>query len=176
MYLSQAFAASGLAEHGYAGDYFALAKHMVRYFASIRDGHTVESAVGLSLTFGEERIVIFPDDVLVAPDGRRTFRQVRTGHKRAKELTELGATTFLLAVQQTFPDAKVEFVYLSDGAVHPVTLDSKKLKEGSDTLRASLSNIRAGVFPVNPSNRVCPACPAFFICGATPAGDLHKKF
>lgn len=176
MHLSQAFAASGLAEHGYAGDYLALAKHMVSYFASIRDGHTVEPQVGLSLTFGEERIVILPDDVLVGPDGRRTFRQVRTGHKRAKELTELGATTFLLAVQQTFPDAKVEFVYLSDGAVHPVTLDSKKLREGSDTLKASLSNIRAGVFPVNPSNRVCPACPAFFICGATPAGDLHKKF
>ncbi|PFH10130.1 superfamily I DNA/RNA helicase [Collimonas sp. PA-H2] len=175
-YLNQAFIVSGLAEHGYVGDYLTLAKHMVSYFSSIRESHTAEPPVGLSLTFGEERIVILPDDVLVAPDGRRTFRRVHTGHKRKDDLTELGAATFLLAVQQTFSDAQVEFVYLSDGAVHPVIFDSKKLKNGTDTLKTSLSNIRAGMFPAKPSNRVCPACPAFFICGAIPPGDLHKKF
>ena len=30
------------------------------------------------------------------------------------------------------------------------------------------ADIRAGVFPAEPSSRTCPGCPAFFICGPTP--------
>lgn len=174
--LSQAFASSGLAEHGYVGDYLALAKEMVRYFVSSREGAAVELTVGLSLTFGVERIVVLPDDVLVGADGRRTFRRIRTGHKRTNDLKEIGATTFLLAVRQAFPDAAVEFVYLSDSAVHPVTFERKQLIDGSSKLAASLAGIRAGAFSVKPSPRVCPACPAFFVCGPTPPGKLHKSF
>lgn len=174
--LRQAFASSGLAEHGYVGDYLALAKGMVDYFALIRKGHTAEPPVGLSLTFGDEQIVIIPDDVLVGPDGHRTIRRIRTGHKKANDLKEIGAATFLMAARQAFPDASVEFVYLSDRSVHPVIFTPKQLADGSAKLAASFEGVRAGIFRATPSTRVCPACPAFFVCGPTPFGALQKSF
>ncbi|MES2535410.1 MAG: ATP-dependent helicase [Pseudomonadota bacterium] len=175
-HLSQAFAASGLAEHGYMEDYLALAKDMVNYFASIREGHMTEPPVGLSLTFGDEQIVVSPDDVIIGLDGRRTFRQVQTGHKRSDSLENIGAATFLLAAQQAFPDATAQFVYLSDKAFHPVAFTPKQLAKGNATLTDALGGIRAGIFRADPSSRVCPTCPAFFICGPTPPGILRKSF
>lgn len=175
-HLEQAFTSSGLAKHGYASDYLVLAKNMVNYFVSIREGHTVELPVGLSLVFGKERIVALPDDVLVGPDGRRKFRRVSSGHKRTNDLKEIGAVTFLLAVRQTFPDAIVEFVYLSDDAIHPVDFTPKQLADGGTKLAAALDGVRSGVFRAMPSPRVCPKCPAFFVCGPTPSGALRKSF
>jgi superfamily I DNA/RNA helicase len=175
-HLKSAFRASGLAEHGYVDDYLALAKNMVSYFASIREGHSAESPISLSLAFGKEKIVVIPDDMLVDPDGRRKFRRVQTGHKRANDLKEIAAATFLLAARNAFPDAIVEFAYLSDGEIHPVTFTPKQLMDGNGKLAASLAAVRSGVFRANPSNRVCPSCPAFFICGPTPLGTLRKKF
>lgn len=175
-HLEQVFNSSGLVEHGYASDYLALAKNMVSYFASIREGHMVEPPVGLSLAFGKEQIVVLPDDVLVDPNGRRKFRRVRTGHKRTNDLKEIGAATFLLAVRHAFPDATVEFAYLSDGAVHPVDFTPKQLADGGAKLAASLERVRAGVFRAMPSPRMCPTCPAFFVCGPTPSGALRKSF
>ncbi|SCX49398.1 UvrD-helicase domain-containing protein [Nitrosospira sp. Nsp1] len=174
--LGQAFAASGLANHGYVSDYLELAKSMLGYFTSIREGHTAEPPVGLSLTFGKETIVVLPDDVLVGADGRRTFRRVQTGHKRSNDLKELDAATFLLAARNAFPDAAVEFVYLSDGAAHTVDFTPKQLADGSAKLVASLQSVRSGVFQVTRSARVCPACPAFFVCGPFPPGALRKNF
>lgn len=173
-HLEQAFTSSGLAEHGYASDYLVLAKNMVNYFASIREGHMFELPVGLSLMFGKERIVALPDDVLVGTDGRRKFRRVSSGHKRTNDLKEIGAVTFLLAVRQAFPDAIVEFVYLSDDAVHPVDFTPKQLADGETKLENALNGIRSGVFRAMPSSRVCPKCPAFFVCGPTPTGALRK--
>ncbi len=173
--LGSAFSASGLAEHGYAADYLALAKDMVGYFTSTRDGQTPETPVGLSLRFGEETIVVLPDDVLIAPDGSRTFRRVRTGHTRKDDLKELGAAAFVLAARQASANATVEFIYLSDGAVLPVSLTPRQLADGSTKVAESLRNVRAGQFRANPSSRVCPGCPAFFVCGATPPGRLRRR-
>jgi hypothetical protein len=77
----------------------------------------------LRLTFGDEEIAVRPDDVLVRPDGSRTIRRVQTGHQRSTENKDLGAAAFVLAAQQSFPDATVEFLYLSDQTVqnvHPI--------------------------------------------------------
>lgn len=173
-HLERAFLSSGLGQHGYAVEYLDLAREMVGYFVSIRDGYMPEPPVGLSLTFGKESINVFPDDVLLGPDGRRRFRQVRTGHKRTNDLKDIGAATFLLAVKQAFPDAVAEFVYLSDGSTYSVDLSHKQLGDGHAKLAAALSGIRAGIFRIKSSSRVCPGCPAFFVCGPTPHGMLNK--
>lgn len=175
-YLTQIFSSSGLAEHGYVGDYLELAKGMMSFFASIREGYATQPPAGMSLTIGGEQIVVFPDDVLVGLDKSLTFRRIRTGHSRTSDLTGIGAIAFLLAARQSYPHAKVEYIYLSDGAVHPVVFTSKQLEGGGSKLAASFETIRNGVFRAEPSPRVCPACPAFFVCGPTPPGPLHKKF
>ena len=149
---------------------------MIRYFLSIREGQTYEAPTAVKLAFGEEEIIVRPDDVLVRPDGHRTLRRVRTGHLRKTEAKDVGAAAFVLAAQQAFPEATVELVYLSDEVSQPLTLSAKELKNRRDKLADFLGAIRLGRFPAEPSVRTCPGCPAFFVCGPTPPGVLQKKF
>jgi hypothetical protein len=60
--------------------------------------------------------------------------------------------------------------------VRPLTLSPKVLENNRGKLGRYLASIRAGTFPADPSARTCPGCPAFFICGPTPAGVLKKNF
>jgi hypothetical protein len=174
--VTAAFAVHGLSGHGYEGDYRTFALSMLRYFASIRQGQTPEAPTALSLTFGEEEIIVRPDDVLFRSDGVRTLRSVRTGHQRSTDDKDVGAAAFVLAARAAFPGAIVELVYLSDQVAQPLSLSPRELQNREEKLKGFLHDIRRGRFPKKPSARVCPGCPAFFICGPTPAGALRKKF
>ncbi|MFV9064064.1 UvrD-helicase domain-containing protein [Serratia fonticola] len=173
--VTQAFTVEGLTEHGYAPEFKSLAIDMVSYFASIRESHNSEATSAFTMKLGETFITIQPDDVLVHPDGRKTFRRVKTGHKRDKEESDLGAAAFVLATRQAFPDAIVELVHLSDQTVTPIDLTAKQLDNRYKKILTALDSIVKGVFPAESSSRVCPSCPAFFVCGLTPAGVLQKK-
>jgi len=165
----------GLGAHGYRESYAGFALGMVRYFLSLREGQTPEKPVELRLAFGSEEIIVKPDDVLVRPNGERTVRRVQTRHPRSNEDEDVGRAAFLLAAQQAFPGAVVEFVYLSSAEVKNYRPRDQTLKNRSDKLTGFLNAIRAGRFPPEPAQRVCPTCPAFFVCGPTPAGGLKKK-
>ena len=174
--IADAFVEHGLDEHGYADDYKAFALNMLQYFVSSREGSTSEPPTALSLTFGDEQIVVKPDDILVRSDGSRTLRRVLTGHRRSSEGKDVGAAAFMLATQQAFPDAVVELVHLSDKSTKPLTMSSNMLQNRNKKLATYLDEIRRGRFPKASSPRVCPGCPAFFVCGPTPPGTLRKKF
>ncbi|MEQ1811547.1 MAG: UvrD-helicase domain-containing protein [Terricaulis sp.] len=174
--VDEACAAQGLTEEGYDREYRTLAVSMVRYFVSVRQGHTPEVPSALSLDFGGELVIVVPDDVLIGTDGRRKVRRVRTGHHRGYESDDVGAAAFLLAARKAFPGADVELVHLSDEQVRPLDFTPTKLRNREASLRGLLGDIRAGRFPAVPSTRTCPSCPAFFICGPTPPGVLRKKF
>lgn len=165
-----------LADHGYAADYHDLAKAMVRYFVTSRKGHSKEAPKALRIAFGVEEIYVRPDDVLVDAEGTRRLRRIRTGHRRSAEDEDVGAAAFILAAQEAFPGAVVELVHLSDESILPLGMTPKKLDGRRTKLTKFLSQIRSGHFPADPSYRTCPGCPAFFICGTTPLGILHKKF
>jgi superfamily I DNA/RNA helicase len=171
-----ALAAHGLAEHGYADSYRAIALAMAQYFVRTRAGHKPEAPTALSLTFGEEIIIVRPDDVLIRVDGRRTLRRVQTGHKRSKEDEDVGAGAFILAARQAFPDAIVELVHLSDQTTVPIEMSPKVLQSRRKKVGDFLLNIRVGRFPADASVRRCPNCPAFFVCGPTPEGVLERSF
>ncbi|MCM8883205.1 MAG: UvrD-helicase domain-containing protein [Candidatus Thiodiazotropha sp.] len=174
--LGEAFAAHGLADHGYVGEYRAFAISMIRFFLTEREGHTPETPTALSLTFGAEEIIVRPDDVLIRPDGSRTLRRVQTGHFRSAEADDVGAAAFLLAARQTFPGAEVELIHLSDQTARPLDLSARKLQTRQNKLLGFLEDIRGGRFPAKASSRTCPGCPAFFVCGPTPPGTLKKYF
>jgi hypothetical protein len=165
-----------LADHGSVEELKTFAMELIQYFVKTRAGYTPESPTTLSLTLGDEETTIKIDDVLVGQDDKLTLRRVRTGHMRSTESDDVGAAAFVLAAQQDFPDASVEVLYLSDQKVHPVSLSRTKLQTRQKKLVDFLKNIRLGHFPTNPSTRTCPGCPAFFICGPTPAGALQKSF
>ncbi|MFC1347263.1 MAG: UvrD-helicase domain-containing protein [gamma proteobacterium symbiont of Clathrolucina costata] len=174
--IGEAFAAHGLADHGYVGEYRTFAISMLRFFLTEREGHTPESPTALSLTFGAEEIIIRPDDVLIRPDGSRTLRRIQTGHFRSAEADDVGAAAFLLAARQTFPSAEVELIHLSDQTARRLDLSARKLQTRQNKLSGFLEDIRGGRFPAKASSRTCPGCPAFFVCGPTPLGTLKKYF
>lgn len=174
--IDEALAHEGLTEHGYHAEFRALASTMLRFFMSSRQNHTPLPIPAVTLTFGAEQIVVRPDDVLLRPDGRRTFRRVQTGHLRSYETKDVGAAAFVLAARQTFPGAVVELVHLSDAEIRALDLSTKDLEKQRAKLDGFLAAIRLGAFPAKASSRTCPGCPAFFICGPTPPGALPKKF
>lgn len=171
-----ALASERLADHGYRAEFRDLALAMLRFFLANRADAVAEPPVALSLNFGGEEIIVRPDEVLVRPNGVRAVRRIRTGHMRSAESKDVGAAALMLAVKQAFPGAVAELVHLSDGEAHPLALSDRELKGRKDKLAKFLADIRAGRFPANVSPRTCPNCPAFFICGQTPAGPLRKKF
>jgi len=171
-----ALARQALPDHGYNQEFRTLALTMLRFFMGTRKDMTAEPPVAISLRFGEEKIVIRADDVLVRPDGRRILRRIRTGHLTSSETKDVGAAAFILAARQAFPDAVVELVHLSDGEVHQLALSPRELQGRRDKLAGFLQDIRRGRFPAEISARTCPGCPAFFVCGPTPEGRLSKKF
>lgn len=173
--LDAAFAEYELHEHGYATEYLAMAKAMLQFFLASRDGAVIESTRALSLVFGDQQIVVRPDEILVK-DGIRTVRTIRTGHVPRKEPKDVGTAAILLATQRAFPGAVAELVYLADGQIKPLHLTPKQLAGGHSKLDGMLAEIRAGHFTAESSEYTCPRCPAFFVCGATPPGTLHKSF
>ena len=174
--LTAAFAANGLTDHGYVNEYRDFAARMLNFFTAIRQGHVPEAPTALRLTFGDEEVIVRPDDVLVRSDGVRMLRSIRTGHQRTADAKDVGTAAFLLAARQTFPEDVVELVYLSDQKAEPVELSATELLNRQKKLSEYLQAIRKGQFPAEPSTRVCPSCPAFFICGPTPEGVLTRTF
>lgn len=174
--VSDALAAASLSDHGYYEHYRIFALSMIRYFVSIREGHTPEEPMALRVAFGAEEIIVMPDDVLIAPDGGRILRRVTTGHGRKGEEKEVGAAAFLLAAAEAFPGAKIELVSLADQKACIVSLKPNELKTRERKLSKYLAEIRAGRFPQEASSRTCPGCPVFFICGPVPTGTFQPMF
>lgn len=176
VYVTKAFEAEGLGRDGDVAAFHSLAVAMVRFFGNIRKGLTPEPPAALRLAFGEHDIIVRPDDVLLEPSGRRVLRRLRTGHRRSGEEDDVGAAAFVLAARQAFPDALVQLVHLADEEVFSIGLSIKQLENRKRKLRNFLADIRGGRFPIKPSPRICPGCPAFFICACAPDGILRKKF
>lgn len=148
---------------------------MLRYFLDSRAGAAVEAHTALSISFGDHVIEVRPDEVLVR-DGVRTIRRVRTGHAPSKDDADVGAAAFLLAARAAFSEARVELVYLADAASRPLTITPKVLANRQEKLGYIFRGIQAGQFKAEVSERTCPNCPAFFVCGAVPPGTLSKNF
>lgn len=148
---------------------------MLRFFLASREGAAVQPIQALSVTFGDQQIVVRPDEILLK-GGIRTLRTIRTGHAPRKESKDVGSAAVLLAAQRAFPGATVEVIYLADGEIRPLSLTPKQLTNSHGKLADILTSIRAGQFAAERSEYTCPGCPAFFVCGATPSGALHKTF
>lgn len=101
---------------------------------------------------------------------------MKTGHAPSRDNKDVGAAALVLAARAAFPDARVELVYLADAETKPLVLSAKELDKGEDKLVGIFRDIRGGTFKAEPSDATCPNCPAFFVCGAVPAGTLVKAF
>lgn len=163
----------GLGDCGVLTELQAAAVDMIKYFRSSRAGSQAIDPPTIRLTLNDDELIFRAEDVLIAPDGAHVFRRVRTGRIRSKEDSDVGAAALLMAAQQHSPQTRVELIHLSDKAVTPLSLTPIILRNRRQTLSSYLSAIRAGAFKAVPSERTCPGCPAFFICGPVSTGTLE---
>lgn len=164
-----------LTDHGYIEDFKRFAAAMVQFFGASRRGFEALPRPVLSIEIDGDRIEIRPDDVVRGPGGD-FVRSVRTGHSRKSDTGKLAARALLLAARSTFPGAKIQILHLADACVTDVPSkagqDVKDLKKMGEVV----TGVRLGQFKTKPSPKVCPGCPALFVCDALPDGPLRASF
>jgi superfamily I DNA/RNA helicase/Zn-dependent peptidase ImmA (M78 family) len=171
------WAQAEIAGDDYAADYKDMGRGLVDAFVRSRKGRAVASLFEISHTAASGDLRARPDEVLTGARGL-VARRIRTGKRPSAEY-RVGEELFFLAASATTSDGKnlgVEFIYLSDGD-EPVILELKPLAltKKAERLSETLSKITSGLFPMKESERTCPNCPAFFVCGITAPGPLEKK-
>lgn len=154
----------------------AAAVALVTRFRRSRDAHQAQKPSGLSLQIGNDQIIFGADDLLIDAQGTLIYRRVRTGVYRKSDTESLSVATALLAVADNAAGAITQVVHLTSDTVTTLSLTALVLGRRRDALGAAMAGIRVGSFPTDPSQRVCPGCPAFFVCGPVPAGTLQKDF
>lgn len=174
--LAEAWDEKGLDDQGYSGDFERIARQLTGYFLECRSGYGRLPATEMRLIVTGGEIVVTPDEVLSARNGRTHVRSVRTGHAGSKDLESVPTAVFALAAEGAFPGCTVELVHLSDAAVNAVSMKPRMLANRREAAVGVFEKIRAGRFPRKESTRTCPRCPAFFICGPIPGGPLEKEF
>ena len=169
------WAEARVADHDFADDYRTLGRGLLENFLRSRRGRSLEPAFDMCHATPAATVHIRPDEVLRDPSGGRVARRVRTGRRPSTE--RVGEEAFALAAQSAGPDVRAEVVYLADGDEPvPVGLKGAVLARKVDAIARSLGELASGLYPMKESERTCPSCPAFFICGPVPAGGLEKKF
>jgi UvrD-like helicase C-terminal domain/PD-(D/E)XK nuclease superfamily len=166
----------GLDTHGSCTELRAMAITLVTRFRQSRLAHRAETPAAVPLSIGANQIVFSADDVLVDAKGVRIYRRIRTGAYRKSDIENLGVATALLALAENAPGAAAEVVHLMSDRVSALDMTARVLGNRRELLDKVITGIRDGSFPASPSQRVCPGCPAFFICGPVPGGSLQKVF
>tara|TARA_R110002111_G_scaffold229327_5_gene290577 strand:+ start:3343 stop:6756 length:3414 start_codon:yes stop_codon:yes gene_type:complete len=172
--LEVAWQARGPIDHGYNEEYRRIASQLVRYYIDSMAGMATEQISELQFPVPGGKVLVTPDQMLRAEDGVVSMRRIRTGHKGSSDGDSLAAAAFHIAAKSHSSGCRVELVYLSDGKVASIDLTSKKLQNRERSISDAFSAVQAGEFPLKPSVS-CPRCPAFFVCGAVPAGPLEIK-
>ena len=165
--------AHGLAEHGYAEDYHAIALRLIKYFLRTREGFTPEFSSSFSLPLLSNNVFIQPDEILLPKSGRRRLRRILTGHYQANNRQHaVEKAAFIQAVRESFGDADIEWVHLADQKSQMIELNEAEINRELKLIQDYLRDIRAGYFPAKPDHKTCSTCPSFFICGPVP--DRHS--
>ena len=166
----------GLSEHGYREQFRSLALSMLRFFLASRDGYRPEAPVAISVRFGDEEILVRPDDVLVNPGGGRTLRRVRTGHKGSKDAEDVAAAAFVLCCGPSIvPTRSWNWCICPHEDVHEVTLSPTKLRNREKKLAGFLADIRRGHFPAAEIGEDVPGLPELLRLRSDPVRDTHEK-
>ena len=163
----------GPIDHAYVDEYRQLASRLIGSAVTSGATRQFRSAHHITVDLDGGRFHLQPDEVAELPDGRVAVRRVRTGYKRSNEYTRLEYALYVMAAQSEFGSkAIVEALHLTDDTVESVTLSNLKLNNSRSKASGMLNSITEGRFQPNQDAVVCPRCPHFFICAATPDGVL----
>ncbi len=162
-----------IAEHGFGEDYRQMGRGLIEAFMASRAGRAPVPAFDMPHATAGGAVHVRPDEVLTEATGARVVRRVRTG-KRPSADYRVGEEAFALAARGA--GVQPELVYLADGH-EPVVLVLKEtaLAKKAEQIAQTLAELVAGSYPMKESERSCPSCPAFFVCGPVPPGAVEKK-
>lgn len=154
-----------------------IANLLVRRFVDMRAGTTREEAVPLLTRIGNDTVIAIADDVVTTGTGQRIARMVRTGHRSSKTGEYMADAAFQIAAAASLPNCTAEIIHLGDDEpIVRVAFDHKGLGQQTEKLSNAFTAIGQGRFEPERSDRTCPFCPAFFICGPIADGPLKKSF
>jgi superfamily I DNA/RNA helicase len=153
----------------------AIAVRLVRAFRQGRSLHRHEVPDDLVLSVGTDEVTFRPDDVVITAAGKRLYRRVQTGVFRKTDMTNLSAALAVLAINDKAAGSEAQVVHLTGDTTNTLSFTPQVQRNRRASLVEAMSDIRGGSFPSAPSQRVCPRCPAFFVCGSIPAGSLTKN-
>ena len=160
-------------DHSYADEYHRLAMRLVGTLIRTSAGLRFREVEPLAVEFANGHVYVEPNEIADMSDGTVALRRVRTGHKRKDENSRLEYGLYLLAGKEHFRNrAIVQALHLGDGKVDNVTISRKKLENRRDKSQDMVGEIAKGWFPPKINEVTCPRCPHFFVCAATPHGQL----
>jgi len=168
---------SALESHGFGEDddeYEQVAQELIAYFVASKTGLSASAPDEATLPFPGGNISVTPDQLLRTEAGHTLLRRVKTGHKLSTEDNSLEVAVLEIAAQSYSTSTTAQVVYLSDQKVTDVELTDRKRTNRTKKLASVGNAIRSGEYPVSPSV-TCPQCPAYFVCGPLPIGEIRKK-
>ncbi len=153
-----------------------VALSLVERFAASRSGGTRLDIRDFDAALDGATVIARADDVIATSTGTVVARIVRTGHRMSTSGQSISDAAFHIATAASLPGCLVEVLHLSeDEPTTTVSFESRALGRHRDKLSAALTAIGDGRFEPDRSERTCPTCPSFFICGDVRAGALEKN-
>lgn len=163
----------GPVEHAFRHDYRRLAARLVAALIGAGAGRRFRESEPLAIDFPNGRVLVEPNELAELSDGSVVVRRVRTGQKRSDEYDRLEYTLYQLAAQARFGNGVVvQALHLTDETGEAVTITAAKVGNRRTKSDEMLGWIAAGWFPPEIDAVTCPRCPHFFVCAATPKGEL----
>lgn len=164
----------GPTDPAYAADYLDLARNLVDGLIEAGAGRRFREAEPLAVDFANGRVVVEAAEIAERTDGVIVVRRIRSGHRGEKEFEKLEYFLYQRAAIERFGGRTViEAIHLTDNeAVDVPPLSRTQVANRVKKTEILLDGINGGAFDPLPDAFTCPRCPHFFICAATPKGDL----
>ncbi len=156
------------------GEYHSVACELLEFFVDSKASLRASEPNEVSLPVEGGQITVTPDHQLIDDTGKVLFRRIKTGHKMSDEEKSLEFSLLQIAAESGSLGAMAQVVHLSDAKVSDVQLTKRRLQGKKEKLGSVCTAIQNGQYPPKPSV-TCPRCPAYFVCGPLPAGELRKK-
>jgi len=171
---NEIWAKQGPTDPAYAADYLDLARNLVDGLIATGAGRRFREAKPLAIDFTNGRILVEAAEIAERSDGVILVRRIRSGHRGEKEFEKLEYFLYQRAAVQHFgAQTVVEAIHLTDNeAVDVPPLSPTQVTNRVKKTENLLGGINGGAFDPTPDAFTCPRCPHFFICAATPEGDL----
>lgn len=170
--LDQAMADRGFDEEEAADEYRSIAAELIRRLVE-------RSADGehLAITPGEIElpggtIIVEPDQIIRMSGDHSVYRRIRTGHAPSKADKMLESSLLYRSAQSNACSAQL--LHLGDDQPISIEMNHKAIQDNAQVMKDISQALLSGDFPTRPTIN-CPYCPAYFICGKLPPGEIAKK-